>query len=50
MGAKEMLVAQLLNAGGFIDGIDFHEFAPGFRGLIATKDFEQDDLLLFIPW
>ena len=49
MTEKEMLVAQVLNIGGFVEKIDFHEFAPGFRGIVATEDIAESSIVMFIP-
>ena len=38
MTEREMLVAQMIAVGGIVDKADLQEIAPGFRGVVATKD------------
>ena len=49
MTEKEMLVAQVLSIGGIDERMDFHEFEPGFRGVVATEDIPEGDLIMFVP-
>ena len=45
----EMLVAQFLNIGGIVQRMDFLEYAPGLRGVVATEDIPKGYMIMFVP-
>ena len=45
----DLLLEELLEAGGELNKLKVHEFSPGNNGLVATEDIKAGEIACFIP-